>query len=79
MENLKLISVRVDPCDLDALDKIVNGERYVKRSDLIQAAIKLYLAAHEKGLGEKVQRFLPQWGDVVDEFKFEYHRGPRYV
>lgn len=77
MENLKLVSVRIDPQDLNALDEIVNNERYVKRSDLIQAAIKLYLAAHEKGLGTKVRRFLPQWGDVVDEFKFEYHRDHR--
>lgn len=77
MENLKLVSVRIDPHDLNALDEIVNNERYVKRSDLIQAAIKLYLAAHEKGLGDKVRRFLPQWGDVVDEFKFEYHRDHR--
>lgn len=75
MENLKLVSVRIDPKDLEALDDIVKNERYVKRSDLIQAAIKLYLAAHEKGLGEKVRRFLPHWGDVVDEFVFEYHRG----
>lgn len=75
MENLKLVSVRIDPQDLNALDEIVKRDRYVKRSDLIQAAIKLYLAAHEKGLGDKVQRFLPQWGDVVDEFIFEYHRG----
>lgn len=75
MENLKLVSVRIDPQDLNALDEIVERDRYVKRSDLIQAAIKLYLAAHEKGLGDKVQRFLPQWGDVVDEFIFEYHRG----
>lgn len=75
MENLKLVSVRIDPRDLDALDEIVNRERYVKRSDLIQAAIRFYLAADEKGLGKKVQRFHPHWGDVVDEFKFEYHRG----
>lgn len=75
MENLKGISVRIDPHDLRVLDEIVKRDRYVKRSDLIQAAIKLYLAAYEKGLDDKVRRFLPQWGDVVDEFIFEYHRG----
>lgn len=77
MENLKLVSVRIHPQDLDALDEIVKNDGYVKRSELIQASIQLYLAAHEKGLGDKVQRFLPHWGDVVDEFKFEYHRGHR--
>lgn len=77
MEKLKLVSVRVDPRDLDALDEIVNNVRYLKRSDLIQAGIKLYLAAHEKGLGGDVRRFTPRWGDVVDEFTFKYHREHR--
>lgn len=75
MENLKGISVRIDPRDLKDLDEIVNNERYVKRSDLIQAGIKLYLAAHKKGLGGVVRRFSPRWGDVVDEFTFKYHHG----
>lgn len=77
MENLKLISVRIDPRDLDALDRIVAGDRYERRSNLIQDAIKLYLAAHDARLDSKVRRFSPQWGDVVDKFEFEYHREPR--
>lgn len=77
MENLKLVSVRIDPRDLSALDEIVKSERYVKRSDLIQASIKLYLAAHKEGLGRDVRRFSPRWGDVVDKFIFEYHREHR--
>lgn len=77
MENLKLVSVRIDPRDLSALDEIVKDERWVKRSDLIQAGIRLYLAAHEKGLGGDAQHFAPRFGDVVDEFVFKYHRGHR--
>lgn len=74
MENLKLISVRVDPRDLDKLDEYANDYRYRKRSDLIQAAIRLILVACEKGQASKVCQFTPRWGDVVDEFKFEFHR-----
>lgn len=74
MENLKLISVRIDPRDLKALDEIVENISYVKRSDLIQAGIKLFLAAHQNGKGMDARRFAPQWGDVVDKFEFEYHR-----
>lgn len=74
MENLKLISVRVDPKDLAKLEEYANKLFYRKRSDLIQAAIRLMLVACEKGQAEKVCRFTPQWGDVVDEFKFEFHR-----
>lgn len=74
MEKMKLISVRVDPRDLDKLDNCANNLFYRKRSDLIQAAIRLMLAACEKGQAEKVCRFTPRWGDVVDEFRFEFHR-----
>lgn len=74
MENLKLISVRVDPKDLDKLDQYANDYRYHKRSDLIQAAIRMMIVACEKGQAPNVCRFTPRWGDVVDEFKFEYHR-----
>lgn len=74
MENMKLISVRIDPRDLRDLDALVEKSYYRKRSDLIQAAIRLMLAAGSKGQADKVCRFSPRWGDVVDEFKFEYHR-----
>lgn len=77
MENLKLVSVRIDPRDLKALDEIVENTSYVKRSDLIQAGIKLYLAAHQMEKGADARRFSPQWGDVVDKFEFEYHREHR--
>lgn len=74
MENLKLITVRVDPKDLDKLDQYASDYRYRKRSALIQAAIRMMIVACEKGQANKVCQFTPQWGDVVDEFKFEYHR-----
>lgn len=74
MENLKLISVRIDPRDVDALDEIVKRTSFVKRSDLIQAAIKFYLAADSKGKGREVRNYRPQYGDVVDELEFKYHR-----
>ena len=74
MENLKLISVRVNPKELDKLDEFADQCFSRRRSDLIQAAIRLMLVACEKGQANKVLRFTPRWGDVVDEFKFEYHR-----
>lgn len=77
MENLKLISVRIDPQDVDALDEIVKRTSYVRRSDLIQAAIKFYLAAESKGKGREVRSYRPEFGDVVDELEFKYHREHR--
>ena len=74
MENLKVISVRVDPKDLEKLDQYANDSVYRKRSDLIQAAIRMMIVACEKGKARDVCRFTPKWWDVVDYFKFEYHR-----
>ena len=77
MRNLQLISVRIDPSDLKALDEIVEKTSFVKRSDLIQAAIRFYLAAESKGKGREVRNYRPMYGDVVDELEFKYHREHR--
>lgn len=77
MENLKGISVRVDPRNLEEIDRMAKEHFYHKRSDYINAGIRLMIAAEKAGLMEKFLRFDPRWGDVIDEFKFEYHRGYR--
>lgn len=77
MRNLQLISVRIDPSDLKALDEIVKKTSFVKRSDLIQAAIKFYLAAESKGKGHEVRCYRPEFGDVIDELEFKFHREHR--
>lgn len=77
MEKLKGISVRVDPRDLDEIDKIIEARSYLTRSDLINAGIRLMIAAEKVGLKDKALRFNPRWGDVVDKFEFEYHREHR--
>lgn len=74
MENLKLISVRVDPRDLNDLDEIAKNVSYRKRSDLIQAGIRLIIAAHKQGRSRDILRFYPRYGDVVDKFEFKFHR-----
>lgn len=74
MENLKLVSVRVDPEDLAALDRIASGMRYRKRSDLINAGIRLIIAMEDKPSLHRALGFYPRYGDVIDEFKLEYHR-----
>lgn len=77
MENLKLISVRVDPRDLNDLDEIAKNLSYRKRSDLIQAGIRLIIAAHKQGKSGDALRFYPRYGDVVDKFEFGFHREHR--
>ena len=74
MEKSKVISVRVPIEVLEKLEKAAEGSVYYRKSDFINAGINLALAAREKGESQKIMRFLPQFGDVVDEFVFKYHR-----
>lgn len=74
MEKSKVISVRVPSEVLEKLEKTAKGSFYHTKSDFINAGIKLALAAVEKGELQKIMRFLPEFGDVVDEFVFKYHR-----
>lgn len=73
MENLKLISVRIDPRDLNDLDEIAKNVSHRKRSDLIQAGIRLIIAAHKQGRIRDILGFYPRFGDVVDKFEFKFH------
>lgn len=74
MENLQLVSVRLDPRDLEIIDRECRIVRYRKRSRYISQAVTLMAAlikAHQDG---KVLSFYPQYGDVLDEFVLKYHR-----
>lgn len=75
MKNQKLISVRVDPDALAVIDKHCSGDRRGNRSWYIDGAVRLmaWLIEHHKA--DYVARFRPDFGDVVDEFEFKYHRG----
>lgn len=75
MESKKVVSVRLSQSMLDEISKSKDScSVYPNRSDIIDAALRLYLAARKAGLSNKVLRFRPEYGDVVDEIKFEYHR-----
>ena len=74
MEKTKLISVRVPIDVLDAIDKACSRYPYRKRSHYITAGMILISEMNKKGLFDKVIRFHPEFGDVVDEISFEYHR-----
>lgn len=74
MEKTKLVSVRVPVGVLDAIDRACSRYPYRKRSDYIIAALSLIVEVDKKGLFEKVIRFHSEFGDVVDDIAFEYHR-----
>lgn len=74
MDKSKVVSVRV-PCKiLEEMEKAAKKSIYYNKSDFINAGIKLVLAARKEGKTKELFTFFPEYGDVVDEFVFKYHR-----
>ena len=77
MENLKLVSVRIEPKDLEAIQEFCQRTRYVAQSDVIRSAVGLAVWMIKNGHGMSLCKFYPQYGDVVDHFDLQYHREHR--
>lgn len=69
----KLVSVRLDADDLKVIDDWASAERYRKRSDVVDAAVRLAAWMIQNGHAQKLIRFYPKW-DTMEEFKMEYRR-----
>lgn len=81
MSKTTLISFRIDDEDLKVIDEECNKYKgttwssyKAKRSYYINSALNLYAELLRRGLTGKVDKFYPRFGDVIDEFKLEYHR-----
>lgn len=81
MSKTTLISFRIDDTDLKAIDEECNKHKgavwtsyKTKRSYYINKAVGLYAELLRRGLTSKVDKFYPEFGDVIDEFKLDYHR-----
>lgn len=77
MKARKLVSVRLDEDDLKIIDEAALNNGYRKRSDYIDAAVRLMAWAIKNGKAYNICKFYPQFGDVVDQFELNYHRGHR--
>lgn len=77
MQTTKLVSVRLDEDDLKIIDQAASAIDYRKRSDYIHAAVRLMAWAIKNGQQLKILRFYPCYGDDVDQFELNYHRGHR--
>lgn len=69
----KLVSVRLGQDELQVIDDWANSVRWHKRSDMINAAVRLAAWMIKNGHAHKLGYFKPQF-DTVDKFEFEYHR-----
>lgn len=77
MKAAKLVSVRLDEEDLKIIDEAASVLDYRKRSDYIQAAVRLMAWAIKNSQQLKILRFYPNYGDVVDKFELTYCRAGR--
>lgn len=74
MENAKLVSVRIPADLLREVDAICAKYETFSRTDLIVAGLRFVTAKEGLENLRHLMRFYPQFGDVVDEFVFKYHR-----
>lgn len=74
MNKTKVISVRIDEKLLDQIDEKVSNMRAINRNDLICGLLRLANHVAAPGRLERICGFYPEWGDVIDEFEFKYHR-----
>lgn len=74
MNKTKVISVRIDEQLLAQIDEKVSHMSYRKRNDLICALLRFANQVAVPSQLEKICCFYPEFGDVLDEFEFKYHR-----
>lgn len=74
MNETKIISVRVPADVLSKLDLLATKLGFYKRSDLINAAIRLMVAEDNSKFAKKTLGFYPEFGDKLDKLELEYHR-----
>lgn len=75
MNKTKVISVRIDEQLLAQIDEKVSHMTSRKRNDLICGLLRLANLVAKTYPIERFCYFYPEWGDVLDDFVFEFHRG----
>ena len=73
MAHKTLVSVRLEDEDLATIDEWAKEARYYKRSDVIDAAVRLAAWCIRHKCIMKILKFWPRY-DTVDAFKLDYHR-----
>lgn len=77
MENMKLISLRIEQEDAQIIEREAWKRDFYKASDIYRAGIRFAAFLAQEGQLDKLLHFYPKWGDVVDKFDFKYHRETR--
>lgn len=73
MAESKVISIRLTAEMLAEVDQLAAKKLYYTRTSIIEAGIKMMIAAQDYGEVQNPINFSPRW-DEVTEFKFKYRR-----
>lgn len=71
MKKSKLVSVRIDEDLVAQIDAIVKKERFITRSNLIEAGVRMIALGYGRSDVRAPWRFCPEWEEVT-EFTFLY-------
>lgn len=74
MKQNKLVSVRLSESTVSTLERYGQNHYGYSRSQLINKAAKFFAYLIETRQIDKILKFYPEFGDVVDEFTFKFHR-----
>lgn len=73
MSKSSVISIRLTDEMLAEVDRLAAKQRYYTRTSIIEAGIKMMIAAQDHGDVQNPINFSPRW-DEVTEFSFRYRR-----
>lgn len=74
MKQNKLVSVRLNEKTVATLEKYGQDNYGYSRSYLIDMGARFIAYLIETRQFDKIKKFFPEFGDVVDEFTFKFHR-----
>lgn len=73
MEKTKVVTFRIEESMLEKVDEIAKKLRYYKRSNVIEAGLKMMIALDEAGLSGRALSYHPRF-DEITKLQFEIRR-----
>lgn len=75
MEKTKVVTFRIEESVLEQVDKIAKRQTKYKRSNVIEAGLKLMVELDKRNLAGRAMSYHPKFDDVVS-LNFEIKRKP---
>lgn len=70
MDKTKVVTFRIEESQLEKVDEIARKTSYFKRSNIIEAGLKMMIALDEAGLAGRALSYHPRFDDIT-KLEFE--------